>query len=154
MKESELRDAVIISRKPVGKDSTMIIASIQFHAALSYSNAEAAREELFDIHMEHQVMDKLIRHIYDDRSHDIHAAFMDLLSCNPFEYAKIDEARGKLLYAATHQPPRPWTPCINGRKYHFWCSDVCLYCPMTKKEFKQEQKLRVAKYNQKHKRKH
>ena len=104
MKESEIKNAIKVTTHPVGDNLVMVMASIECHATMTYDK-NAGSESLMEKHCREEVVEMLMRHIYEDQRQEMWTAIQDLIMVNPMDFQALTAARERLMKAAMRQKP-------------------------------------------------
>ena len=104
MKESDIRSAIKITSHDVGDNLVMLMGTLELTGTMTYDK-NAGSQTLIDKHCREEVVERLMRLIYEDQRQEMWLAIQDLIMVNPMDFQALTEAREKLMKAAMRQKP-------------------------------------------------
>ena len=106
MKESDIRSAIKITSHDLGDNLVMLMGTLELTGTMTYDK-NAGSQTLIDKHCREEVVERLMRLIYEDQRQEMWTAIQDLIMVNPIAdgFQALTEARERLMKAAMRQKP-------------------------------------------------
>lgn len=106
MNISEIENLIEIEEKEIGDGLMEVRAKLTITAEPHFYDAQRNTDHggYLQLQARNQARERLLRDLFEDRTRELMFALSEVCKCQPFEYEKLAEARGKLIRAALRMP--------------------------------------------------